>query len=729
MKIFLAKPNKTLQEHSQEVLEKVLEFRKVILRKDYKTDYLSEENLKYAALFHDIGKLTNNFQKYFDSSIEKTKSIPYHHHEVGYAFLTAYTKLPKSVCKLVYWHHSINTKDFGTPIADILKCIGSADLKAMVKYVNSIDPNLLKQIPTLSGKTPSYYTNDEFDQDPEFIVGLGILLGGDRSASGANINPKTFNKKPNGLQNFYRCFENERFDNQINIVNRINGLTIVNAPTGFGKTMIGALLSSKTDKRLVWVCPRNVVTNELYHNIQKELRQLRLNYSVGMITGNQIQDSTDDSLDLFEHDITIVNIDSFLSPNFNNNNTFSFLNILNADVIFDEYHELVSDLPIFSLFIKLLTARHSFIDNTTVLLSGTPIDITPLLPTALNPTFLPEINKHYPAVHNKPYHISIGGSIPSVPNNTIYFRNTANKTIKYGAETNTKNVFHAKFTDVDKEKKRVDVRENYGFGSDVNEMKKGYISTHIGQAALDISFQHMYEDIISPLATLQRIGRVNRWGDSKTPSTITILPPDKNSRLNLYSNELTDLWFDFIIENFKDKDLTLDQMYEWYNLFHIKYNFEIKCYLFHLLEQSKDQLLKLFPKNRYINKSELSDKVIGSNLLRFSEHNEIYIIVRDYKTLKYQHILTIPVYNNDFAGMFDENSKTITDMVETAKILTEDENINVDYSNIINKNKYAKKNGLPPIDHFRLASKKNVTPYIISNMLYDEDLGLYKNQT
>jgi CRISPR/Cas system-associated endonuclease/helicase Cas3 len=40
--------------------------------------------------------------------------------------------------------------------------------------------------------------------------------------------------------------------------------------------------------------------------------------------------------------------------------------------------------------------------------------------------------------------------------------------------------------------------------------KPNIVGTHILKASLDISFNDLYEDILSPQSTLQRIGRCDR---------------------------------------------------------------------------------------------------------------------------------------------------------------------------------------------------------------------------
>jgi CRISPR/Cas system-associated endonuclease/helicase Cas3 len=75
----------------------------------------------------------------------------------------------------------------------------------------------------------------------------------------------------------------------------------------------------------------------------------------------------------------------------------------------------------------------------------------------------------------------------------------------------------------EKEKKILSLILNYGKTSTNSNNKPNIVGTHILQASLDISFNDLYEDILSPQSTLQRIGRCDRFGNCIGESVIIII--------------------------------------------------------------------------------------------------------------------------------------------------------------------------------------------------------------
>ena len=61
---------------------------------------------------------------------------------------------------------------------------------------------------------------------------------------------------------------------------------VVNAPAGYGKTLIGLLSGLYRGEKMYWVVPRNVIADEVYRSITGLLVTLGLSgYTVNMVYG------------------------------------------------------------------------------------------------------------------------------------------------------------------------------------------------------------------------------------------------------------------------------------------------------------------------------------------------------------------------------------------------------------------------------------------------------------
>ena len=213
-----------------------------------------------------------------------------------------------------------------------------------------------------------------------YILARAILISSDILASTItdfnDLDNVKITKLLKNNTDFYNIIEHpiykgERFNQQLNIVKNTGKTTIVKAPAGFGKTITGILWNLKSDKKLIWVCPRNIIVETLYDSIVEEVKKLNINLSIEQFITGERQRCTDDTVEEFNSDIVITNIDNFLRPI--NKNLSKSVDICTRDVIFDEYHEFITDSSLFSGFINILKIRNLLLKNAkTLLLSATP---------------------------------------------------------------------------------------------------------------------------------------------------------------------------------------------------------------------------------------------------------------------------------------------------------------------------------------------------------------------
>jgi hypothetical protein len=264
---------------------------------------------------------------------------------------------------------------------------------------------------------------------------------------------------------------------------------------------------------------------------------------------------------------------------------------------------------------------------------------------------------------------------------------------------------------------------NYDKNSNRVNTKPNVVSTHVLQASLDISFNHLMESVLSPESTLQRIGRCNRFGDYDSPSTITIFKDLPNNQLGevkmrdiLYREDLSNMWFDYLKE-FDGQELTLEDFYKIYNEFINKNRKKLlEPFIENKFEVGLSKLSEIFPMKFFIYKKSKVNTA-GVNKLRNSGGNEIFVITNYYNDAnKYSDPICVDTYG-DIGKSFNEPSNVLGRLIKVFKHLKNDGRF--DYDTIISSDK----RGNLTLDHIRKHGKKDNTPYIRFNKVYHPEYG------
>lgn len=696
--------------------------------------------IELSALLHDIGKCTIVFQKFlYDTS--KTTKNKFRHNEIGWAFLSKYLSNNiedrNLILNIVYWHHGISNQMNKYTDTEILNTLDEKSISQMTEYLISVvgKENVNVDVENLdSDISPLYYPTNDFT-----ILQLcrSIVVTSDRIASHLNdiseIKPDLIDNYLNQrntieLQNT-KFDGTSRFENQKNIVETTNKTTILKAPAGFGKTIIGILWGLKFKQKVIWVVPRNIIAESLYLSITEDCKSLNIQPTIQLILSNEIKRSNN-NLGMFEADITITNIDNFLAPSFKNDMLDSSALLLGANIIFDEYHELVSDAPFMSLFINTMCVRHKLTNSNTLLLSATPIEIEHLWDSLSNKTrILPNKESHYAAVHNKKYKLNVLDKTPNITRNTnsIFIKNTIIAAQNEKTNNNYSLLLHSDFVEDTKSENFNTLITDYGKQSNINNIKANVIGTHIIQASLDISFNHLFEDILSPQSTIQRIGRCDRFGTSIGSSSINIIKDNNTSTFRsenmikdiLYSRNLSDTWFDYI-KKYDDIMITLDELYVIYNDFNKIHTKTIKNFVRQKFDKSNKYISRIYP-IKFDNKPLKNNGILtaGSNKLR-SVNTEIFYIVKHETRDEWIGLFTKELLG-DIDKMFNEEPNTLRRMLKTMKKLRDANDIRFEYNDIIDNKKIT-------IDNIRRLAKKSNTPYIVYDRVYNDELGIVKNK-
>jgi CRISPR-associated endonuclease/helicase Cas3 len=751
----LAKSNGLdIKTHSEIVSKVSLELSKRILKESNLERF--EDIIKYSSLLHDIGKLTIKFQKFLNNEIKKP-GLKFRHNEIGWAFLSKYLSEDflnevdrEIILNIVYWHHGISNKINKHTDVEILNSLEEESIENMLSYLVDCvgEENVNLNIDVQPYLTPLFYYNPNnktmFKNLYKICLLRSIVISADRNSSNLMSLSEIDNQLIDDYLNSKEIVNiqktkfdgEERFELQKDIVNKIekNKTNLIKGPAGFGKTLIGVMNGFKDNKKIIWVTPRNSIAESLYDSILKEFNNLYVDCSIQLILSGEIKKTNTEELKEYESKVIVTNIDNFLAPSFKNNIMDSSALLYGANVIFDEYHELVSDAPLMSLFINIMKARHQLTDATTLLLSATPIDCFQLWESLSNKTnILPNKEEHYPASHQKKYKIKIHNKKIVIPPNTssLCIKNTVKIAQKEKREGDYALLMHSQFTD-DKIKSNFEhLMRDYGKNSDISYTKPNVVGTHILQASFDISFSTLYENILSPESTLQRIGRINRWGELSDGCVINIIKEEQNEnnedviksettiKNTLYSYNLSELWYNFICK-YDNKELNLNEIYMIYNSFNNENSKLIKEYITSEYSMSNLFISNIYPLKIETNKKNKEILTAGSNKLRSLNNETFYIIKHETDENKWVGPFNKIIYRS-FAHDFKESDNIFqARMLKTMKKLTDNNDERFDYKEIIKKSKYSRAN----LENFREKSKKSNTPYIVYDRIYNDELGI-----
>jgi CRISPR/Cas system-associated endonuclease/helicase Cas3 len=320
-------------------------------------------------------------------------------------------------------------------------------------------------------------------------------------------------------------YDKKRVDLQIDIAKKCNenGTFIVKAPAGFGKTLVGLAWSLPRVNKLLWVCPRNVIVESVYDSILCEIENMGLSGKVSVelfVTGER-KKYTNFEKPVFKSDIVVTNIDNFLSPIAKNKFGIWGYEILKRDVVFDEFHEFITENALFSGFVEIMKIRHQIISCSTVLLSATPSDFNFLWDNPMKKThILPNENEHYPAAHQKKYTLKFIKEDEVVKqNNSFIITNSIHNAQLKKKELGVDLLIHSDFLEEDKRENMKTLFEHYKKNSKLKE-KPSVVSSPIMQASMDISSLFLYQSPLSPEADIQRVGRCCRFGEYDNPMVL-----------------------------------------------------------------------------------------------------------------------------------------------------------------------------------------------------------------
>jgi len=373
---------------------------------------------------------------------------------------------------------------------------------------------------------------------------------------------------------------------------------VLMGPAGCGKTKVALEWALNTHaKKIFWVCPRIQVCQGLFYDLTSSdyLPGASVEICTGEIkhlmeSGHPID--TPEGKE-FSGDVVITTIDQILNTITTHRNVTTLISFVDAHVVFDEFHEYIN-MPAFNLlFAELVECkkRQQDDENTlpnTLLVSATPNHL-------FVRKFLQLSNRDIIGIRSfnkSKYQIDLveyderkeDDSNPlyqKQPANSFIISNTAITAQKSFIDNqNDENgiLLHSKFKKSDREdlfqKALASFKRNGTRDYDV--LRSGPVV----QAALNITCDKMVSEMSHAENFLQRMGRLDRFGQNDSlnkyvvPITDDVKRGKSKGASSRFLNQLNTLqstkaWFEFLQNELPEGEVvTVNQMYELYDRFY-----------------------------------------------------------------------------------------------------------------------------------------------------------------
>lgn len=610
----------------------------------------SESNIQLSyivGLLHDIGKLMDEQQRFIKGYITKY-DMSFLHNEISAYLIAQYLKISQIcgynnddrykniIIRCALYHHqkskSVNSDEsFDFNGLDIkLSNKEKETAKEFVKFVITEYNNKFKNSRlynlSISEDTESkpYSTLcfskmesvSDVRRESEYMTILHVLRFCDAISTSDAIKIDSSSylyNKLGGIDNFEKPEDyDDRFYEQIEKAKKAysKDFSIVEMPTGFGKTMMGVMYLLFSKRKGFWVCPRNSIAESMYKSINAEVDALGLNgkVSVALLLTNKYVYGDANS------DIIVTNLDNYVRPILKDDSSRITMSMVSHNVIFDEFHEYIDDC-LSGMFATVVSMRSRLAGAKTMLMSAT---IPPFSKSRFpyryckledNYTLITMNEIKNKKITNKEYAVFFTDDIEQdVRNdNTLVSLNSVGSTQMFFKDNFADNIIHSRYSDKDLwERKEILYKEhdkNTTMDLQTPKVNTSWVATNIISTGTDVSFSNLVYNNVQPDRLIQLIGRINRFGECRfgmmTP-TITLSNSEYNLRAEIsglqtnYSYALSQKFYKFLTDNIVNGEtVKLSYLYELRNQFYKEYNDEIETYYSKVVKRGFEHLSTL----------------------------------------------------------------------------------------------------------------------------------------
>jgi len=547
LSIYKAKPEKTIRQHTDELLRNL-----DILQN---LDYIKSKHIymltKIACEYHDYGKANREFQKRIENNTKFNENTEIAHNVLSLYFINEnefediddYYKVGFAVLH----HHNY---------CDGLKAIQNKESKELAKsLLSDFKVNSIKM------RTPSKIK--KMTQNKEAILIKGFLHKCDYSASGEIPIEYENNYLNCGLANLLKKWKSNNNDSNWNELQQFckantNKNIVVVAQTGMGKTEAG--LHWIGNNKGFFILPLKTAINSIYKRIKEEIldenhiqTKLALLHSDSLSYYNNDKNDEMDIMDYYNQSkqlsipLSISTIDQLFDFVFKYQGYELKLATLSySKIVIDEIQMYGADLLAYLIYgIKTV---NKFGGKIAILTATLAPFIRDLLRSGENPiefeekTFINDIKRHNVKIHYSSintesiYDKFEENSKKGISNKILVVCNTVKKAQQIYKELLEKgvtdiNILHSKFIKCERSTKEKEILE---FGKTENIGSCIWISTQIVEASLDIDFDYLFTELSDISGLFQRFGRCNRKGMKPIdePNCFVFLKIDNNLLTN-----------------------------------------------------------------------------------------------------------------------------------------------------------------------------------------------------